>query len=93
MIAAAFLILLAFYLGCGLVFAIPFALVGAKKIDPYAPHGSWGFRVLVVPGAMAFWPWLLRRWAGGVHEPPEECNAHRRPARITSRNAQAAQPK
>ena len=36
MIAAVFLILLGAYLACGLVFAIPFALVGVKKIDPHA---------------------------------------------------------
>jgi len=81
MIAAIFLILLGAYLACGLVFAIPFALVGVKKIDPHAAHGSWGFRLLVIPGTMAFWPLLLRRWMSGVHEPPEECNEHRRAAR------------
>src|SRR5437660_1991708 len=77
MIAAALLILLGAYLACGLVFAIPFALVGVKKIDPHAAHGSWGFRMLIIPGTMALWPLLLRRWVTGVKEPPEECNCHR----------------
>jgi len=77
MIAAAFLILLGAYLACGLVFAVPFALVGAGRIDPHAAHGSWAFRLLIIPGTMAFWPLLLRRWVNGIHEPPEECNAHR----------------
>ena len=94
MIAAIFLILLGAYMACGLVFAISFALVGVKKIDPHAAHGSWGFRLLVIPGAMAFWPLLLRRWASGVHEPPEECIAHRRHAPTESDyNPQAARPK
>ena len=94
MIAALFLILLGTYMACGLVFAIPFVLVGVKKIDPHAAHGSWGFRLLVIPGAMAFWPLLLRRWASGVHEPPEECNAHRRLAPTESDyNPQVARPK
>ena len=83
MIPALFLILLGAYMACGLVFAIPFAWIGVKKIDPHAAHGSWGFRLLVIPGAMAFWPLLLRRWASGVHEPPEECNAHRHLAPAT----------
>jgi len=78
MIAASLLILLGAYLACGLLFAIPFSLLGVKRIDPHAAHGSWGFRVLIIPGTMAFWPLLLKRWASGVHEPPEECNAHRR---------------
>lgn len=93
MIAAVFLILLGLYLACGLVFAIPFALFGAKQIDPHAAHGSWGFRVLIVPGTMALWPLLLQRWASGVHEPPEECNAHRRLASTASRNPQTARAK
>jgi hypothetical protein len=78
MIVATFLILLGAYLTCGLTFAVAFALVGVKRIDPRAAHGSWGFRVLMVPGTMALWPLLLRRWASGVREPPAECTAHRR---------------
>jgi hypothetical protein len=80
MIAAAFLILLGIYLACGLVFAVPFALVGVRRIDPHAAQGSWGFRLLIIPGTMAFWPLLLLRWTKGIHEPPEEDNAHRRAA-------------
>jgi hypothetical protein len=80
MIATGFLILLAAYLGLGFLFAIPFALLGVKRIDPHAAHGSWGFRLLIIPGTLAFWPLLLKRWASGVHEPPEERNAHRKAA-------------
>ena len=81
MIAAALFIILGIYLLCGLVFAVPFVVVGVKRIDLHALHGSWGFRLLIFPGAMALWPLLLRRWMSGVHEPPEECTAHRRVAR------------
>ena len=49
MIAAVFLIMLSAYVLCGFVFAIPFVLKGAGKIDPHAAHGSWGFRILIVP--------------------------------------------
>ena len=82
MIAAAILIALVFYFACGLVFAVPFALVGVKRIDPHAAHSSWGFRLLIAPGAMAVWPVLLKRWLGGTKEPPEECTAHRRAAQM-----------
>ncbi len=85
MIASALLVLLGAYLACGLVFAVPFALIGVKKIDSHAAHGSWGFRLLVIPGAMAFWPLLLGRWVTGVKEPPEECTAHRRASRKGAR--------
>lgn len=77
-IASLFLILMAAYLGFGLLVAIPFVLVGVRNIDPHAAHGSWGFRLLIIPGTMAFWPLLLRRWTQGTESPPEEHNAHRK---------------
>jgi hypothetical protein len=81
MIAALFLILLAAYLACGLLFAVPFVLFGVKSIDPHALRGTWGFRLLIIPGTTALWPWLLSRWLKGIHEPPEECSPHRRAAK------------
>lgn len=84
MIAVLFLIVIAIYLACGLAFALPFVWFGARRIDPHAAHGSWGFRVLILPGAVALWPLLLRRWVGGVNQPPEERNAHRGAARDNS---------
>ena len=72
--------LAALYLGIGLVFAIPFVLMGVQRLDPHARHGSWGFRLLILPGTMALWPLLLGRWLKGVSAPPEEHNAHRQPA-------------
>jgi hypothetical protein len=77
MIATVSLIILGVYLTCGILFAVPFVLFGVKKIDPHAAHGSWGFRLLILPGTAALWPLLLRRWVKGVEAPPEECNAHR----------------
>lgn len=81
MIVAAFLTLLGAYSVCGLIFAIPFVFVGASKIDPHAARGSWGFRLMIIPGAAALWPLLLRRWMVGTKSPPEECNAHRQASR------------
>ena len=77
-----FLIACATYLLCGFIFAIPFVVVGAGRIDPHALHGSWGFRILIIPGAMLFWPLLARRWLSGMHAPPEERNAHRIAAKL-----------
>jgi len=85
MIAAVFLTLLAIYLLCGSVFAIPFVLVGVGKVDPHAKHGSWGFRLLILPGTIMLWPLLARRWLSGIHEPPEERNAHRLAANSSRR--------
>ena len=65
----------------GFVFAIPFVLRGAGKIDPNAIEGSWGFRVLIFPGTVALWPLLALRWARTSGAPPEENNTHRAAAR------------
>jgi membrane protein implicated in regulation of membrane protease activity len=72
--------LAAAYLACGVVFAIPFLARGAAAIDPGAREGSWGFRLIVLPGVVALWPVLLRRWLARRGEPPIESNAHRRAA-------------
>lgn len=81
MIAAVFLILLGGYLACGFFFAMPFAFVGVRKIDPHAGPATWGFRLLIIPGTMIFWPLLLSRWCRGIHVPPPEGNAHRHAVR------------
>jgi len=76
MIAAVILVAFGVYLACGFLFAVPFAFFGVGRIDPHASHGSWGFRLLIIPGAAALWPILLLRWIKGI-QPPEECTAHR----------------
>lgn len=78
--AAVFLIIAGAYLGCGLGLAAPLAWFGVNRIDPHAKGGSWGFRLLILPGTTVLWPWLLHRWLKGVQEPPEENTAHRRAA-------------
>ena len=79
-IAAWLVAALAIYAALGLLFAVAFALRGAARIDPRAVGGSWGFRLAILPGAVALWPILARRWARGA-PPPEERNAHRDQAR------------
>ena len=81
MIVEILLVAVGTYLLCGLIFAIPFVLVGVTKIDPHAAHGSWSFRVLILPGTMFLCPLLARRWMKGIHVPPEENNPHRCAAR------------
>lgn len=68
------------YLAVGALFAVAFALRGCQRIDPAAATGTWGFRVLILPGAAALWPLLLRRWIAGGGPPPRERNAHRNAA-------------
>ena len=71
------------YLIAGLMFAVPFVLVFAGRMDPNARGASWGFRILVIPGAAMLWPLLLLRVIRGKSV-PEETNAHRRCALRTA---------
>jgi hypothetical protein len=49
------------YLVLGVGFAIPFAARWVGHLDPAAKAGTWGFRVLIVPGAVLLWPLLVAR--------------------------------
>jgi len=53
--------LVAGYLAVGLLFAIPFILRWAGRLDPAAAAGTWGFRLLIVPGSVLLWPLLAAR--------------------------------
>jgi hypothetical protein len=44
------------------VFAIPFVWRGAGAVEPVAREGTWGFRLLILPGSATLWPYLLYRW-------------------------------
>ncbi|MEL6343608.1 MAG: hypothetical protein AAFV53_10795 [Myxococcota bacterium] len=82
-IAGGIVALFALYTLTGLVFSVPFALRGVERVDPSAADTGWGFRLLITPGVIAFWPLLLRRWMAGAHAPTEH-NAHRAAAEETS---------
>lgn len=78
MVFALFLVAaIEWYLGVGLAFGLWFAAKGAGRLDPIAEHGRVGFRLLVIPGAIALWPVLLLRIVRGGPAPPLERTAHR----------------
>jgi hypothetical protein len=54
--------LLAVYSIAGAVFAVTFVSLGVARVDAAAKGTGIGFRLLILPGAAAFWPLLLRRW-------------------------------
>ena len=57
-----FVILFLLYLLLGLLFALAFAWKGAEKMDPKTNDTSWFFKLLIMPGAIALWPYLLSKW-------------------------------
>lgn len=62
MIVSTILIIVAVYLAAGFVFAIPFVLKGVTKVDEGALGATWGFRIIIIPGTIIFWPLLLKKW-------------------------------
>lgn len=53
---------IALYAACGVVLALAFVVAGISRVQP-APV-SLGARVLILPGAVALWPYVLMRWLG-----------------------------
>ena len=65
-IVSVVLITVALYLLAGAIFSIFFLARGLKKIDE-GTHGSTvGFRIIIIPGCIVFWPLLLRKWLNAI---------------------------
>jgi hypothetical protein len=63
MLVAETLVLVALaWLLAGLAVGIPFVVRGAGRLDEAARGASLGFRLVILPGAVALWPVLLWRW-------------------------------
>ena len=54
--------IIAAYLIAGFLFAIPFVIYGVTRMDEGAIGSGWGFRIIIIPGTMVFWPLLLKKW-------------------------------
>ena len=50
------------YLVLGLAFAIAFVIKGARVIDENAQGTGIIFRIMILPGSVLLWPYLLLRW-------------------------------
>lgn len=50
------------YLICGFVFALAFVFKGARVIDEGASDSTIGFKIIIIPASMVFWPLLLIKW-------------------------------
>jgi hypothetical protein len=58
----------ALYLLFGLLFAILFVIKGVEEVDESAHRGSIGFRIIIIPGVMAFWPLLMKKWIRSANQ-------------------------
>ena len=63
-LADGLLVVLGLYLAVGACFAVAFAAWGVPAIDPAGKGMSISTRLLILPGATALWPLLLKKWLG-----------------------------
>lgn len=70
------------YLLIGFLFACFFVIKGVGRVDKNAEEGTWGFRLLILPGVAALWPLMLKRMRAGTGRPPEPDSQHHRLARM-----------
>lgn len=59
-----FLTFLACYFAIGLLFGLFFIFGGAGKVDPLMKESKWTVRLLLFPGCIAVWPFLLLKLFG-----------------------------
>jgi hypothetical protein len=56
------LIAVALFLVCGLLISFFFLAIGLSQIDE-GTHGTGiGFRLIILPGMIVFWPVLFKKW-------------------------------
>ena len=56
------LIIVAIYFLLGVLFVVPFLMKGLTKADESAHNGTIGFKIIIIPGVIVFWPMLLNKW-------------------------------
>jgi hypothetical protein len=57
-----FLAVVGLYAAVGLLTALAFVSVGVTRVLPQPVPVTIGARILLLPGAAAFWPYVLLRW-------------------------------
>jgi hypothetical protein len=71
------------YAAAGLLFAAPFLIWGAERVDPHLAASPVAVRLLILPGVVIFWPLLGWRWLKR-RQAPVERTPHRRAASARS---------
>ncbi|MEP7164380.1 MAG: hypothetical protein ABI741_06795 [Ferruginibacter sp.] len=56
------LLIMAIYLAAGFIFSIIFIAKGLQVLDEGAHGTGIGFKLIIVPGCIVFWPVLLKKW-------------------------------
>jgi hypothetical protein len=80
-IVAGILVLLLVYGAVGLPVGAAFVFRGVNAVDAAAAQASILVRLLLLPGAAALWPVMLRRWLATARRAllPENSDGFKRP--------------
>ena len=60
-----FVNVLAVYAAIGLLFSVVFLTAGISWVDAASKGSGIGFRLIILPGVLALWPLMLKRWIQG----------------------------
>jgi hypothetical protein len=69
------LLVAAAYLAAGILFSVPFITRGVTRIDEGAAGSGFGFRLIIIPGVIVFWPLLLKKWMAVNRKPLAKADA------------------
>ena len=53
---------LALYVFLGIVTGAAFVIFGVSQVLPHGATATVGARILILPGAAIFWPYVFMRW-------------------------------
>lgn len=60
-VVSALLLVADLYVVCGVIFSVFFFLKWFNKIDEGTQGSTWKFKLIITPGTIVFWPFLLSR--------------------------------
>lgn len=58
------LIIVGLYIGIGLFVGLGFVFLGINRVDPVAGQSPFVFRLVILPGCVGLWPYVLLKWIG-----------------------------
>ena len=58
----AILMIVGLYALIGLLVGLAFALRGVGRVDPAARDSPFVFRLVILPGCVGLWPFILLKW-------------------------------
>ena len=61
-IIAYILMIIVFYVAVGIAFSVIFIWKGLTTVDPSARGTGIGFKILIFPGLIIFWPVFVNKW-------------------------------